>query len=174
MLTIRKQNFETQLCFSCNHNTNDPEYAIVYTLYHKLQDESKCLPCNVVIPRCRHCAMKMKPITSFKIAGAIIGGLGSFFATLSENSFWFAIICGLFFAIVAWFVIGYLLSFAFVIVYRQLPSDYKLISVMKNKYDWQENEPKRGERDITFTEEKMNRMLDDLVINYDCEYGSID
>lgn len=178
MLVIRKQNFESQPCYCCTGmkaNQNDPQYAVVYQLYHKLPDSTKHIPCQVVVPRCKHCADKMKPVRTFAFAGVGIATIGTFMCNFGENGgFWWPLIAAIFVGGVSFFVLSYILNFAFSIVYNQMESEYDIIAVLKNYYGWQTDEPKQGESDGSFTDNKINKMLTDLVENYGCEYGNID
>lgn len=64
-------------------------------------------------------------------------------------------------------------NYAFSVVYNQMESDYEIVNLLRHKYGWQTDEPKEGDRDPSFTDERMNQMFDDLVINNNCEYGNI-
>ncbi|MDO4460884.1 MAG: hypothetical protein Q4C30_00110 [Bacteroidia bacterium] len=176
MLTIRKQNFESQLCYCCTGikaNICDPGSSLVYKLYHKLPDESRHIQAQVVVPRCKKCAEKMTPIIPIAIIGGIFGCLGGFFYTFSSHGFIISLICGLCWGAVVLVGMLNVLNFAFSIVYNQMESDYEIVSVLRDKYGWQTYKPQEGDSDSSVTVNKFNAMLEDIVVNYDCEYGEM-
>lgn len=176
MLTIRKQNFDQQYCYCCHgdiKNICDPNSSVVYRLNHKLPDSSRHIQAQVVVPRCNFCADKMKPVFPIAIWGGIIGAIAGFMYAYSTNGIFISIICAVIWAIGSAVATLVVTNFSFSVVYNQMESDYEIVNILQNKYGWQTDEPKQGDTDKSFTEEKMNEMLNDLVENYNCEYGDV-
>ncbi len=176
MLTIRKQNFESQLCYCCNGikaNYSDPNYAVTYRLYHKLPDENKHIPCQVVIPRCKYCAEKMKPIFPISIICGIIGAIAGFLYTFCAHGIWVSLLVAAIFGAAVWCAMLIVSNYAFSVVYNQMESDYEIVNLLRYTYGWQTDEPKKGDADYSFTDEMMHQMFEDLVVNHNCEYGDI-
>lgn len=176
MLTIRKRNFELQECFCCTglkKYKNDPESAIVYQLYHKLPGGKRYIPARVFVPRCKHCAEKMKPISILTIITAAISAVAGFLYCISSNSLLISLAGAIIWGIVIYFTIPIIYNFSFNIVYNQMCSNYNIISIMEYEYGWQATEPKQDESDDSFTNVRMNHMLQELSEQYDCEYGDI-
>lgn len=176
MLTIRKQNFESQPCYCCDGvkaNYSDPRYAVVYTLYHKLPDDSIHMQAQVVVPRCKHCAEKLKPIKLLSAIGAIIGAAAGFFYTYSTNGVGVSCFVAVLWAIGSFIALGYILNMAFANVYQQTGSNYDIVNVMTDQYGWQWGQPQKGDSDVSFTDARMNEMLNDLATNYHCEFADL-
>jgi len=176
MLTIRKRNFESEECFCCTglkKYKNDPESAIVYQLYHKLPGGEEYLPARVIVPRCKHCADKMKPIRTLTIITAVIGAIAGLLYCMSSHGLLISIVGSIVWGVVLYFTMPILYHFAFNIVYNQMCSNYNIISIMEYEYGWQTSEPKNGDSDDSFTEVRMNQMLQKLSEQYDCEFGDL-
>ena len=176
MLTIRKQNFESQQCYCCTGgevNICDPKNSVEYYLYHRLPNGSQHIPLRVIIPRCKVCASKMQPVLPISVLGGIIGGIGGFMYTFSTNGVFISLLCGLLWAVVVFFIMFTIISFAFRTVYSQDESNYDLVALLINEYGWQTDKPKDGDSDNGFTNRKIDEMLKDLVENYGCEYGDV-
>ena len=173
MLTIRKQNFDSQLCYCCNGvnaNYGDPKSAVKYRLYHRLPDKKKHVACQVVVPRCKYCAGKMKPILPISIMGGILGAVSGFLYTVCAHGVGLSLLAAALFGTVFFFIMHAVTKMAFEFVYNQAEFDYEIVNVLQNAYGWQPNKPAEGDVDYSFTEDRMIQMLDDLVTNYDCEY----
>lgn len=176
MLTIRKRNFESQQCYCCTGikaNICDPNSSVVYILNHKLPDKTKHIKAQVVVPRCKYCADKMKPIMPISIIVGIVGGIGGFLYTFSSHGILISLVCGIIWVAAVAFVMLMVLNFAFSIVYNQMESNYEIVNVLCKKYGWQTDDHKKGDCDLTFTDNRINEMLEDLVDNYECEYEDI-
>lgn len=177
MLTIRKQNFDSQQCYCCagmKANICDPNSSVVYRMYHRLPDKTKHIQVQVVVPRCKYCADKMKPILPIAlVAGLAFGGISGFLYTISAHGVLISLLCGFLWAAVVALAVLIVLDKSFSIVYGQKESNYEIITLLRNRYGWQTNEPKEGDADTSFIEKRMDEMLNDLVTNYNCEYGDI-
>lgn len=176
MLTIRKQNFESQPCYCCDGvkaNYSDPQYAVTYQLYHLLPDSKRHLPARVVVPRCKYCAEKMSPILPLSIGIAIIAAIGGFFFVFSDSGIVWSLVCAVIWTVAGFFGAIIILNYAFSIVYNQMESSYEIVEVLKNEFGWQTDEPKEGDYDSTFDDNAINNMLNKLVTEYGCEYGDV-
>lgn len=176
MLTIRKQNFEEQQCYCCTGtkaNFCDPNSSVTYRLTHRLPNPKMHLQAQVIVPRCKHCADKMKPMIPISIIGGLVCGIGGFLYTICAHGVMLSLLIGVVWAVAGAIGMFMILSIAFSVVYNQRESDYEIVNVLRNKYGWSTDEPKEGETDYSFTDSRINGMLEDLVVNYGCEYGNI-
>jgi hypothetical protein len=176
MLFIRKQNFENEPCFCCTGQKtydNDPDCAIAYQLYHKLPGGTQYLPAKVIIPRCQHCANKVRPVRLISLITAVIGVMSGFLYTFCCHGFWISLLCGAVWGGISYYAALVLFNFAFSIVYHQMGGDYQIVKILKRDYGWQITEPKRGQSDDSFTDLRQAEMFQQLSERYGCEFGDI-
>lgn len=173
MLTIRKQNFDSQLCYCCvGHKANivDSKSSVTCQLYHQLPNGS--ISARIIVPRCRHCADKMNPIFPIGIVGGIMGGIGSFFYIFSTNGVLFSLLGGLFWAVLIAFILVVVMTYSFSFVYKQDSTDYEIAKILRSQYGWQTEPSKESDKNAPVTTElRVNQMLQTLVEDHGCEYG---
>lgn len=176
MLIIRKQNFANEPCFFCRGNkvfVNDPQYAVQYQLYHKLPVETHYLSAKVIIPRCKCCANKIKPVRLISLIIAVLGVMSGFLYTIGSHVFVISLICGFIWGGITYIVVWLFLDFVFRIVYNQIGGDYQIVKVLKQKYGWQMNKPSKGSSDLSFTYHIEEKMFHQLREDYGCDIGNI-
>lgn len=171
MLTIRKKNFEDQPCFCCGGiktYKGDPKYALRFTLCHETPNANKYVPLNVMVPRCKKCANKMKPVIPMALCGGVLAFIFAFLKP-TNSSVPQCLIIGVLVAVFLFFI----LKVAFGLVYKQRARNYELYNVLVNEYGWETSERKLGGSDPNFTQDMLALMLDDLEQNYDCEFRNV-
>lgn len=103
----------------------------------------------------------------------MVGAIAGFLYTFCAHSIVASLLVAVLFGAAVCLSMILILTYAFSVVYNQKTSDYEIVNLLRDKYGWQPEQPKEGDTDYSFTDNRMNLMLDDLVENHDCEYGDI-
>lgn len=172
MLTIRKANFDNEPCFCCTGTKkylNNPKHCCTHSLYHKLPTKNTYMQAWVIVPKCEHCASKTFPVLTISIILSLTSLVASYFWMYSTNGWFISLIGALVHFVIAFVLYLGILSYAFDFVYKQQTSNYELVRIMTEEYGWIHSRPSENQTDPSFTEERFNNMLDDLVNIYGCE-----
>lgn len=171
MLTILKENFESQTCYCCSGlkaNYADPNSSVQVVLYHRLPDDKQHLRAKVIIPRCKECAKKMAPVGNILLVTTILAVVFGFVFGMSDSGILYSLFISVVWGVVTLGFLATVLDYAFKFVYRQDESNYEIVQVMKSQYGWQTSEPKQGESDFSFTDTVLNNMLNVLQTQHNC------